>query len=411
MPWANFFQLSMTPLFKKFLGINWILMLTMAGLLTFGVYAIFNASSFREAQDLALKWRQQITWIGIGVPFLFGASLIDYKWVRWACVPMYLGGIAGLVYLHLFGIEINGNKNWVSIGGLSMQPSQFAIMAGIIMLAVVFGELPRMAPMFRRPWLRILIAGLLTAIPAAMVIKEDLGSGLVWGPVFLAMMLVGSIPFRYIITLILSALCVIPLMYFFVLKEYQQARIDQTWYLLTNQPEKVDTRGHGWVPNFVQTAVASAGFEGKGPLSEKVPDQRSIHRMFYPEAEAFSDYIFSVVCEEFGFRGSVMLLSGIALLLLQGIFIAFYSRDQVGRLIVVGVVTMFFAHTFQNAGMNLCMLPVIGLPMPFISYGGTFMIVTLFLMGMMQSVWVHRNISSVKKKTAGGREIRDDDDD
>jgi rod shape determining protein RodA len=72
---------------------------------------------------------------------------------------------------------------------------------------------------------------------------------------------------------------------------------------------------------------------------------------------------------------------------------------------------MFFAHTFQNAGMNLCMLPVIGLPMPFISYGGTFMIVTLFLMGMMQSVWVHRNISSVKKKTAGGREIRDDDDD
>ncbi len=401
----------MTPLFRKFLGINWILMFTMAGLLTFGVYAIFNASSFREAQDLALKWKQQITWIGIGLPFLFGAALIDYKWVRWACWPMYLAGIGGLVYLHLFGIEINGNKNWVNVGGLSMQPSQFAIMAGIVMLAVVFGELPRMAPVFRRPWLRIMIGGMLAGIPAAMVIKEDLGSGLVWGPVFLAMMLVGSIPFRYIITLVLSALCVIPLIYFFVLKDYQQARIDQTWYLLTNQPEKVDTRGHGWVPNFVQTAVASAGFEGKGPLSEKVPDQRSIHRMFYPEAEAFSDYIFSVICEEFGFRGSVLLLSGIALLLLQGVFIAFYSRDQVGRLIVVGVVTMFFAHTFQNAGMNLCMLPVIGLPMPFISYGGTFMIVTLFLMGMMQSVWVHRNMSSVKKQTAGGREVRDDDED
>ncbi len=401
----------MTPLFKKFLGINWILMLTMAGLLTFGVYSIFNASSFREAQDLALKWRQQITWIGIGLPFLFGAALIDYKWVRWACWPMYLAGIGGLIYLHLFGVEINGNKNWINIGGLSMQPSQFAIMSGIVMLAVVFGELPRMAAVFRRPWLRIMIGGLLAGIPAAMVIKEDLGSGLVWGPVFLSMMLVGSIPFRYIITLILSALCLMPLLYFFILKDYQQERIDQTWYLLTNQPEKVDTRGHGWVPNFVQTAVASAGFEGKGPLSEKVPDQRSIHRMFYPEAEAFSDYIFSVICEEFGFRGSVLLLSGIALLLLQGVFIAFYSRDQVGRLIVVGVVTMFFAHTFQNAGMNLCMLPVIGLPMPFISYGGTFMIVTLFLMGMMQSVWVHRNISSVKKQTSGGREIMDEDED
>ena len=400
----------MTPLFKKFLGINWILMLTMAGLLTFGIYAIFNASSFREAQDLALKWKQQITWIGLGLPFLFGAALIDYKWVRWACWPMYLAGIGGLLYLNLFGVEINGNKNWVNVGGLSMQPSQFAIMAGIIMLAVVFGELPRMVPAFRRPWLRILVGGLLAGVPAAMVIKEDLGSGLVWGPVFLSMMLVGSIPFRYIITLILGALCVVPLLYFFVLKDYQQARIDQTWYLLTNQPEKVDTRGHGWVPNFVQTAVASAGFKGKGPLSEKVPDQRSIHRMFYPEAEAFSDYIFSVICEEFGFRGSMLLLSGIALLLLQGVFIAFYSRDQVGRLIVVGVVTMFFAHTFQNAGMNLCMLPVIGLPMPFISYGGTFMIVTLFLMGMIQSVWVHRNISSVKKQTADGREVREEEE-
>jgi rod shape determining protein RodA len=322
---------------------------------------------------------------------------------------MYLSGIGGLVYLKLFGIEINGNKNWVNIGGLSMQPSQFAIMAGIVMLAVVFGELPRMAPAFRRPWLRILIGGLLASIPAALVIKEDLGSGLVWGPVFLSMMLVGSIPFRYIITMILSVLCVIPILYFFILKPYQQARIDQTWYLLTNQPEKVDTRGHGWVPNFVQTAVASAGFEGKGPLSEKVQDQRSIHRMFYPEAEAFSDYIFSVICEEFGFRGAILLLSSIALLLVQGIFIAFYSRDQVGRLLVVGVVTMLFAHTFQNAGMNLCILPVIGLPMPFISYGGTFMIVTLFLMGMIQSVWVHRNTSSVKKSTTGSRQNEDED--
>jgi rod shape determining protein RodA len=281
-------------------------------------------------------------------------------------------------------------------------------MAGIVMLAVVFGELPRMAPVFRRPWLRILIGGLLASIPAALVIKEDLGSGLVWAPVFLSMMLVGSIPFRYIITMILSALCVIPILYFVILKPYQQARMDQTWYLLTNQPEKVDTRGHGWVPNFVQTAVASAGFEGKGPLSEKVQDQRSIHRMFYPEAEAFSDYIFSVICEEFGFRGALLLLSGIALLLVQGIFVAFYSRDQVGRLLVVGVVTMLFAHTFQNAGMNLCILPVIGLPMPFISYGGTFMIVTLFLMGMIQSVWVHRNISPVKKSTLNGHQHEDE---
>ena len=407
----------MTPLFKKFLGINWILMFTMAGLLTFGIYAIYNASSFRTDSPLNLdiKWKDQITWIGLGVPFMLVAALLDYKWVRWACIPMYLAGIGGLVYLQIFGVEVKGNKAWVEIAGLRMQPSQFAIMAGIVMLAVVFGELPRMWPVFRRPWLRIIVGGIVAAIPAGMVIKEDLGSGLVWGPVFIAMLLVGSIPFRYIITLILSALCVIPVIYFFVLKPYQQARIDTSWYLLTNQMDKVDTRGDGWVPNFVQTAVASAGFEGKGPLSAKVPEQRSVHRMFFPEGEAHSDFIFGVICEEFGFRGAVLVLSGIALLLIQGVFVAFCARDQVGRLIVVGVVAMFFAHTFQNAGMNLSMLPVIGLPMPFVSYGGTFMIVTLFLMGMMQSVWVHRNISPVKKKvgSGGGREMEfnDEDDD
>lgn len=403
----------MTPLFKKFLGINWILMFTLAGLLAFGVYAIFNASSFRTDSPLGLdsKWRDQITWIGLGVPFLFGAALIDYKWIRWACIPLYLAGIGGLVYLEIFGVEVKGNKAWVEIAGQRVQPSQFAIMAGIIMLAVVFGELPRIWRVFRHPWLRIIVGGILAGIPAGMVIKEDFGSGLVWGPVFLAMLIVGSIPFRYIITMVLTALCVVPIMYFFVLKPYQQARIDTAWYLLTNQMDKVDTRGDGWVPNYVQTAVASAGVEGKGPLSSKVPEQRSIHRMFFPEGEAHSDFIFGVVCEEFGFRGAVLLLSGICLMLLQGVFVAFSARDQVGRLIVVGVVAMFFAHTFQNAGMNLCMLPVIGLPMPFISYGGTFMIVTLFLMGMLQSVWVHRNISPVKKTRSSGREVEFDDDD
>ncbi len=398
----------MTPLFKKFIGMNWLLVLNVAGLVVFGVYAIFNASAYKEEAELALKWRDQIRWALLGLPFFFIASLIDYKWVRWACFPMYLAGIGGLVAVLMIGVEIGGNKAWIKVGSQMVQPSQFAIMAGILILAVIFGELPRLLPVFRRPWLRIMLAGLIAGVPAVMVIKEDLGSGLVWGPVFLSMMLVGSIPFRYLITLMLCVFSVVPLVYVFALKPYQQARINSTWYMMTNQMHKVDLQKEGWVAKHLQIAVSTGGLEGKGPESKKVPDQASIHRTFFPH-ESINDFIFGVIAEEFGFRGSVLVLSGMALLLLQSVFVAFCARDQLGRLIVVGVVAMFFVHTFQNAGMNLVMLPVIGLPMPFISYGGTFVIVTLFLMGMVQSVWVHRNISAVKKKRAVNA-VRDEDE-
>lgn len=390
----------MTQLFKKFLGINWVLFANMMALLVFGVYAIYNASAHEQEPGLALKWRDQINWAIIGFPFMFGAALIDYRWVRWAAWGMYAAGIAGLILLKFYGVEIQGNTNWLRIGGFSFQPSQLAIMSGVLVLAVVFGELPRHFPIFRYPSLRLLLGGLLAAFPAALVFKEDYGSGLVWGPVFLAMMLVGSIPMRYIIVLAEVVLCVVPIVYFFGLKPYQKERINTTWYMLTNQHNKVNIQREGWVANFVEIAVGSAGFEGKGPLSAKVPDRRSVHRTFFPD-ESINDFIFAVVAEEFGFRGSLLLLSGMAMLLLQCVFVAFYARDQTGRLIVVGVTAMMFVHTFQNAGMNLNMLPIIGLPMPFVSYGGTFLLVTLFMMGMVQSVWVHRNISPVKRKAGG----------
>lgn len=151
----------------------------------------------------------------------------------------------------------------------------------------------------------------------------------------------------------------------------------------------------GWVAKHLQIAVSPREPEGEEPLSVKEPDRAFPH-------ESPNDLLFGIVAEEFGFRGGMLRLGLMLLLLLQGGFVAFRARDQLGRLIVVGVVAMFFVHTFQNAGMNLVTLPVIGLPMPFVSYGGAFMGVTLFLMGMVQSVWVHRNISVVKKRPGGG---------
>lgn len=398
----------MTPLFRKFLGMNWLLFANMVLLMGFGVYAIYNASAHREGA-LATVWSKQITFAIAGLPVFFAAALVDYKWVRWGAWPIYVLGIAGLFVLEAYGVEVLGQKRLRLGGTLEFQPSQLAITGGIFVLAVIFGHIQRWLPVFRYPSLRLLAACVFAGVPAALVLKEDFGSASVWGPVFCAMLLAGNIPIRYLVVLILSVLIVVPFAYFFGLKEYQQKRISTVIAMATNNMDKVNLQDEGWVPNFLQIAVASAGRDGKGPESKKAiaAGQNTIHRTFFPN-EAINDFIFAVWAEEFGFLGCLALLATILFLLLQGIFVAFFARDQMGRLIVVGAVAMLFTHSFENAGMNIILTPITGLPMPFISYGGTFLLVCMFLMGMMQSVWIHRNISPVKK-SASGRDVPEED--
>jgi len=394
----------MTPLFRKFLGINWLLYVNMLVLMAWGVWAIYNASSFREGDALANKWRDQVQWACIGMVVFFCTSLIDYKWARWGAPILYILGLIGLVIVKIKGEVVNGAQSTLDIGPIHLQPSQIAICACIVTLAVVLGDLHRVASFFRHHWLRLGISGILAAVPMLMVLKEpDLGSAAVYGPVVVAMLLVGSIPFRYLITLFLVVMCVLPIAYFFGLKPYQKKRVEVFTAMLTNK--KVDKLGDAYMADKIQIAVGSAGVDGKGPLSVKVPDRRSVHRTFFSETEAINDFIFAVIVEEFGFQGGLAQIAVTAFLLLQCIFVAFYARDQLGRLIVVGVAAMLFAHSMQNMGMNVLMMPITGLPLPFTSYGGTFLVMCMFLMGIVQSVWVHRNISPVK-----GRDDDDEDD-
>jgi rod shape determining protein RodA len=328
--------------------------------------------------------------------------------VRWGAIPFYLLAIAGVVAVKFIGQKTLGAQSTIRLPGFALQPSQLALAAGIMTLALVFGELPRWAPIFRYPFMRIALGGVLTAVPMVLILAEpDLGSAAVWGPVFLTMILVGSIPFRYIISLLLIALTALPLAYYFKLKPHQKARIDTFLLMLTNRENvtTADIRGDGWVPHFLEMAVGSAGFDGKGPLSMKVEDQKSIHRLFLPP-EVINDFVSAVVAEEFGFRGMVLLVLALSLLAFNCIFVAAYARDQLGRLIVVGLVAALMTYVFMNIGMNILLVPITGLPLPFISHANTFTLVIMFMFGLLQSVWVHRNISPVKK----GHARRDDEE-
>jgi rod shape determining protein RodA len=392
----------MTPLFRKFLGQNWLLLLTTLILALGGVYVIFTATHFRtDSPEIMLMWRRQLIFVGVGVFFMLVCSLIDYRWLRWGAIPAFVIGVGGLLAVQAVGVEIHHSKSWIRLpGSLMVQPSQFAIASGIMVLAFILGEMHRLFGIFQYHFVRLALASACTAVPLAFVLKEgDMGSALVWVPVFGAMLLAGSIPFRYLIVMILFGLMVLPPLYYFGLKPYQRKRIEVQVKLLKGEP--VDYQKEGYAPLNVMRAIGSAGLDGKGvdganlPLDPKTNERiKTMHQMgLIPRITAHNDYIFAVFAEQFGFQGCLLLVGFFALLVFQCVYVAFCSRDHTGRLLVIGVSALLFAHIFQNIGMQIQIMPITGIPLPFISYGGTFVLTTLVLLGLVQSVWVHRNVA------------------
>ncbi len=391
----------MTPLFRKFLGMNWLLFANMVALLIFGVFAVYSACWMREGDNLATKWKDQVYWILLGIMIFFATSLVDYRWTKFLGLPVYLIALGLLIFTTYFGVEINGTRAWLSLGsGVLVQSSQLAMAGGLIMLAVVLSSLHRWHPILRNPFVRLIVSGLVAGIPFLFVlIQGDFGSALVWVPVFGATVLIGNIPFRYLIVIILSVTMFLPFAFFFGLKDYQKKRITTQIEMLQGKKVNVLAEAYSAYNNLL--AIGSGGWSGKG---FKNPESINNKGFISPDT-AINDFIFPVFSEEFGFRGSFLVLCGFLLLLLQSIYVAFYSRDMMGRLLVVGVVGLLFAHIYQNVGMNLLIMPITGIPLPFISYGGTFMVVLLFLMGLVQSVWVHRIDPEVKEDAKPQLEI------
>jgi len=379
----------MTPLFRKLLGLNWVLVASMYGLIAFGAFAIYSAGSYQDEEHIATAWNQHILYAGLGSVLFFGAALTPYRLILWVAPVVYLVGIGLLLMLGIYGDEAGGQKNWLSIGGFRFQPSQVALVGGIFILAVTLGELQRTWPIFRHHFLRLGVSGVLAGIPMALVAMEDPGSGLVWIPVVAACWLVASIPFRYLIVITQLGLCAVPILYFFVLEPHQKNRVDVQMALWQGKP--IDIQGEGYALHYVTLAIATGGFEGKGYLGSRVSGGKTINRMgFIPKRTAMNDYIFAVVAEDFGFQGALLLVTAYGLLLLQMVFVAFYARDQLGRILVTGTLAALFMHVVWNIGMCVWLFPVAGIPLPFVSYGGTFLLIVMFLMGITQSVWVHR---------------------
>ena len=355
---------------------NWVLIVTMLALAVFGVAAIYSCTYMREAANYQNMWKSQTVWIGLGCILFLVASLTHYRWVLWGALPIYIGSLTCLVITLAMGKTVSNAARWLHIGPIAFQPSQLAVISGILVIALFLSQFRQLHPM-----LKLFACGALAGAPMLLVFKQpDLGTTMIWVPVFFALMFVGRIPKRYLIVLILLIVTAIPLAYYFVLKDYHKERIAA--YLDPN----IDPLGKRWAINNILIAVGSGGWGGKG---FKAPNTQ-VELGNVPENTVPNDFIFAPIGEQGGFLASVALVGGLGLLVGCCLLVAFTAADDLGVLLATGVGVLIFTHTFQNIGMCLDIMPITGVPLPLISYSGTFIVIIMSSLGLVNSVWVHR---------------------
>ncbi|MBV9392031.1 MAG: rod shape-determining protein RodA [Verrucomicrobia bacterium] len=381
----------MNSLLRKLLAMNWVLVALAFGLATFGVLAIYSATYMRAEAYLAEIWRRQIVWLVIGLVIFFSTALIDYRgWLTNVSFPLilYLGGLGFLALTHFIGRTTYGARSWLEIGPFSFQPAQLAIIATLLLLAWLLTN----TEMWVGFWLtvgRILSCAAIIAPPWLLIlIQPDLGECLVWIPAVFALLYVARIPKRYLLVILIIGIALIPVIANFGLKSYQRERL--TTFL---NPD-LDPQGAGWTINQSLIAIGSGGFYGKGFTAPNTQVQLG----FLPETIVHTDFIFAAIGEQLGFAGTLTLVAAFAALVLTGLSIAATARDDMGRLVAVGITTLLFTHAYMNMGMTISITPITGVPLPLISYGGSFLVLVLFGLGVLESIWIHRKGSSVHSR-------------
>ncbi len=332
-----------------------------------GLLCLYSASLQRGSEFVV----RQLWWVVLGAVVCWAMARIDYhRWLEAA----YLGYGLALVLLAaipLVGRTTMGASRWIDIAGVSVQPSELAKLATIFVLARRLAVAEGLGTSLA--WSRIISALAIAAVPALLIFKEpDLGSATVVLALTVGMLWVAGMSRRQGLTLAAIALVLLPVGWH-VLKPYQRARL-----LVFTNPN-VDPLGAGYTIIQSKIAIGSGGLVGKGWLAGT---QNQLN--FLPERH--TDFIFSVIGEEWGFAGTLVVIGLFAWLIWRGCDIARQQQDRFGRLLATGVVVALGYQMVVNIGMVSGMLPVVGVPLPFISYGGSSMVTTFLAVGLLESV-------------------------
>jgi rod shape determining protein RodA len=358
---------------------DFLLLLVAAALVAYGGILIYSAhlSAYPEGVTLAHPLTKQLMFAGFGLGIALFVAWLDYRIFGQMAVGLYAAAILMLVAVLVIGDSVYGSRRWFTLAGQQIQASEVAKLFVIVALARYLAD--------RQPQIRdvrvFVISLAMAAVPAGLVLAEpDMGTAMVFGAVWVGMVLIAGVPPRYVLTLVGMAVSLIPFALIVVLGDYQRERIR-----LFFDPNS-DPLGGGY--NILQSeiSIGSGGLFGQG-LTDGSQNQLGFLQT------STTDYIFSVLGEELGFAGAVVLLALFAVLLFRGIRVATISRDQFGRLIATGIVIMILFQVFINIAVNIRLVPVTGIPLPFVSQGGSSLVMLFAAMGLLEGIVLrHRQI-------------------
>jgi rod shape determining protein RodA len=359
---------------RMLVNIDWLLVALVLVLGAWGLLTVYSATHGRLETHLEDLYLKQLYWFGAGLMLMVATTLVDYQHLGRAAYILLLVGLVLLLVVAAFGRVVSGARRWIVLGPLSFQPSELVKVFLVLSLARYFTTTYRDGGLRLRD---LVLPALMVAIPCALIAKQpDLGTALVLMLVACTMVFASGFPLRTLLILGGIGLVTLPIGWHF-LKDYQKVRVIT---LLNPDFDPLGAGYHSWQSKI---AIGSGGFWGKGWLAGT---QSGLN--FIPEKH--TDFIFAVFAEEWGFIGAAGLLVLYLALILRGLSIAYQSKDRFGSLVATGVVATLSVYVFFNIGMTVGLTPVVGLPLPLFSYGGSSMLATMVAIGLLLNIRMRR---------------------
>ncbi len=365
----------MKDLRDYFKQLDYVLIALATALALLGLLMITSATRSTESSRQLLV--QSIA-MGLGIIIMFIVAGFDYRDYEDIAKYLYVGSILILIFVLLFGQgkEETGANSWIRIGSIGIQPSELVKLTFCITFSI---RLSKCQETINTPKTLAQLFLHFAVLAGLVILQNDTGTALVFLFMFLCMLFVAGLSYKYIFAGLGAFLAFLPFAWFVLMKPYQRERI-----LVFLNPER-DATGAGYQVLQSKIAVGSGEFLGRGYMQGP---QNQLAML--PEKE--TDFIFGVIGEEFGFIGTTIVLALLVLLIIRCLYIGIHAKNDQGYFICIGIASMYTFHTFENILMCIGLMPVTGIPLPFLSYGGSSVMTNFIAIGLVLSVWLRRRV-------------------